>query len=77
MSDSLKKNYLFIGHHLTVNEVCHQRNFGLKSDRPLSTLKKQCEMVSSNNSSQIEIKFFDSKPPYEAKNSLLMTFEDI
>ena len=30
ISDFLKRNYLFIGHHLIVNEVCHQHNLDLK-----------------------------------------------
>ena len=33
MSDSLKTNYLFMGPHLPVNEVCHQQNLVLKSDQ--------------------------------------------
>ena len=57
MSDSLKMNYFFIGHQLTVNEICHQQNLDLKKDQSLSDLKKY-EMIFSNNSSQIEIEFF-------------------
>ena len=39
MSNFLKTIY-FIGHHLIVNEVCHQQKRGLKSDQSLSTLQK-------------------------------------
>ena len=39
MSDSFNTKCLFVGHHLTVNEVCHQHNIDLKSDQSLSDLK--------------------------------------
>ena len=40
MSDSLKMNYLFSGHQLTVNEAVQEQNLDLKIDRSLSDLKK-------------------------------------
>ena len=40
MSGSLKTNFLFIGLHLTVNEVCHERNQNMKSDYILVDFKK-------------------------------------
>ena len=30
MVDSLKRNYLFIGHYLTVNELCPEHNLDIK-----------------------------------------------
>ena len=35
MSDSLKTNFLFIGLHLSVNEVRHLRNFDKKIENSL------------------------------------------
>ena len=44
MSDSLKTNYLSIGHHLTVNEDCNQPNHDLKSDQSPSDLEKNMKL---------------------------------
>ena len=41
MGDSLKTNYLFIRHYLTVNEVCHEHKLDFKSDLSPSELKKK------------------------------------
>ena len=40
MVDSLNTNHLFIGHYLTVNEVCHEHNLDFKSDYSPSETKK-------------------------------------
>ena len=40
MRVSLKTNYLFIGHQLTLNEICQEQNLDLKSDKSVSDLTK-------------------------------------
>ena len=44
MSNSLNENYLFVGPHLTINDVYHYWNFDMKSDQSLKYVKKQKEL---------------------------------
>ena len=72
MSDSLKANFLFIGHHWFLDDFCHQRNLDMKGDYYLSDFKNKemYKVFLTKNSSQIEFEFFDRKLPYETRTSL-------
>ena len=73
MSNSLKTNILFIGLHLTVNEVC-QRNLDMKSDLSLGDLKTTNEFKNSLKKLSNRIRIFYSELPYETRTGLFIAF---
>ena len=75
MSNSLETNYLFIGHHLTVNEFCHEQNLNFEKWLVLIWPEKKIDMV-FKKSALIEIDFFYSELPQD-KNYIFYNFSSV
>ena len=76
--DSLKTNYLFIWHYMTVTKVCHEHSLNFKNDKSPSELKKNNKKNMKwffKNQLPINNRFFSqSKRPYETKTNPFMAF---